>query len=125
MKYKYTARDEMGETQEGKIEAENREEATQKLEEDGLRVQEIEECFENGIFARGIKQNEIVYLTSQLAIMVDTGITLSTALNGIAEQTDNPTLRNVLMDLRNQVEAGRIFQLRWANIPSTLIGHLA
>ena len=117
MKYKYTARDEMGETQAGKIEADSREEATQKLEEDGLRVQEIEENLENGIFARGIKQTEIVYLTSQLAIMVDTGITLSTALNGIAEQTDNPTLRNVLMDLRNQVEAGEDFSIALGKYP--------
>jgi type IV pilus assembly protein PilC len=117
MKFKYTARDGMGEAQEGKISAESREEATQLLEADGLRVEEIEENFESGIFARGIKKNEIIYLTSQLAIMVDTGITLSTALNGIAEQTDNPTLRNMLMDLRNQVEGGEDFSVALAKYP--------
>jgi len=33
-----------------------------------------------GLFGRRISKQDIIYLTSQLAIMTDTGITLSTAL---------------------------------------------
>ena len=43
----------------------------------------------------------MIYVTSQLAIMVDTGISLSAALGGIVEQETNPTLRRVLKDLKD------------------------
>jgi len=38
--------------------------------------------------------------------MVDTGITLSAALDSIAEEEDNPKLKDLLLDLKGQVEAG-------------------
>ena len=65
------------------------------------------------------RKNEIIYVTSQLAIMVDTGITLSAALAGIVEQEDNPTLRKVLADLKRRGRGGRGFLRRpWPAIPN-------
>ena len=43
--------------------------------------------------------------------MVDTGITLSTALDSIAEQEANPALKAVLIDLKSRVEAGEDFSV--------------
>ena len=45
---------------------------------------------DGGLFPRRVSQNDIIYVTSQLAIMVDTGITLSTALDGILQQEAEP-----------------------------------
>ena len=55
--------------------------------------------------------------TAQLAIMVDTGITLSAALSGIADTEDNPTFRAPLCDLKNRVEGGEDFSSALANHP--------
>jgi type IV pilus assembly protein PilC len=49
--------------------------------------------------------------------MVDTGITISTALDGILSQEKNPTLRRVLADLRSSVEGGDDFSAALAKYP--------
>ena len=49
--------------------------------------------------------------------MSETGINLSTALNGILQQEDNPTLRKVLTDLRSSVESGEDFSTALARYP--------
>src|SRR5688500_5592866 len=49
--------------------------------------------------------------------MVDTGITLSGALAGIAEQEDNPTFKALLLDLKNRVEGGEDFSSALATHP--------
>ncbi|MBN2023921.1 MAG: type II secretion system F family protein [Pirellulales bacterium] len=69
------------------------------------------------LLAKRISKSEIIYTTSQLSIMVDTGITLSAALAGILEQETNPTLRKVLKDLRDSVESGEDFSTALAKHP--------
>ena len=69
------------------------------------------------LFPRPVRKYEIIYLTNQLAIMVDTGVTLSAALGSILEQEQNPTLRRVLTDLRRAVEGGEDFSAALARYP--------
>ena len=118
MNYQYRARDPLGNTHEGTIEAATLEEATQNLHRDGFHVLDIDEVDDDdGLFAKRISRNDIIYVTNQLAIMVDTGITLSVALAGIVEQEDNPTLRRVLADLQSAVEGGEDFSAALARHP--------
>jgi len=49
--------------------------------------------------------------------MVSTGISLPNALDGIAAQTDNPTLARVIRDLKGAVEAGQDFSAALARYP--------
>lgn len=49
--------------------------------------------------------------------MVETGITISTALTGILDQESNPTLRRVLKDLKETVEGGQDFSTALARHP--------
>src|SRR5207247_11131002 len=70
-----------------------------------------------GLFPRRVTRNEIIYVTCQRAVMVQTGITLSTALGGIVEQEQNPTLRRVLGDLKSAVESGEDFSTALARYP--------
>lgn len=70
-----------------------------------------------GLFPRRIKSTEIIYTTSQLAVMVETGINLSAALSSIAEQEENPTLKAVLTDLKQRVEQGEDFSVALARHP--------
>lgn len=115
--FQYRVRDSLGNEHEGTLDAVNRDEAVQQLRRDGLQVVDIEEDSGVGLFAPGIRRADIIYLTNQLAIMVETGITLSTALNGIAEQEPNPTMRRMLLDLKRVVEAGDDFSSALAKYP--------
>ena len=119
MSYQYRVRDSMGNTHTGNIEAASVEDATQQLRRDGFQVLELDEAGDDGLFPRRISRSDLIYVTSQLAIMVDTGITLSTALGGIVEQEPNPTLRRVLKDLKEAVDGGTDFSTALAKYPKT------
>jgi type IV pilus assembly protein PilC len=116
--FTYQARDPLGKLIEGTLDALSRDEASGRLKRDGLVVVALEE--ESGGFdllPRRISQADIIYVTSQLAVMVDTGINLSTALGSIAEQEKGPTLKLVLTDLRARVEGGDDFSSALARHP--------
>jgi type IV pilus assembly protein PilC len=116
--FAYHARDPLGKLIAGTVEVESRDEALLRLKREGLQVVEIDE--EEGGFEllpRRIKQAEVIYVASQLAVMVDTGINLSVALGSIAEQEANAALKDVLLDLRNRVEGGEDFSSALARHP--------
>ena len=118
MTFQYRVRDPLGKTHEGNLEADSVEEATQQLRRDGFQILDLsEEDGGGGLLARRVSKNELIYFTSQLAIMVDTGISLSAALTGIVEQEPNPTLRNILGGLRDAVEGGEDFSSALAQHP--------
>ena len=76
--FQYRVRDPMGRTHEGTIEAVSSEDARQQLRRDGFHVLEITSDEElESLFPRRISRQDLIYVTAQLAIMVDTGITLS------------------------------------------------
>ena len=58
-----------------------------------------------------------MYETNQLAVMVDTGIALATALEGAAKEEQNPSLKRVLKDLHAAVEQGDDFSAALAKYP--------
>jgi type IV pilus assembly protein PilC len=117
MSFTYTVRDALGNTVDGSLDLETREAATQRLRRDGYQIVALEEEDEGGLIPRGVGAGDIIYLTSQLAVMVDTGITLSTALNSIAAQEANSTLKGILEDLRRRVEGGEDFSAALAQHP--------
>ncbi len=116
MNYEYRARDPLGNTHEGTVDAASVEEASQQLRRDGFQVLEIDEA-DGGLLPQRVSKNDVIYVTCQLAVMVETGITLATALSGIVEQETNATLRRVLADLRDRVEAGEDFSRALAGHP--------
>ena len=82
-----------------------------QLSGDGLPMEHQEDGGEISLdlFVPRVKKSDIVYTTAQLGIMLETGINLSVALDGLADQEANPTLKSVLVDLRSHVEAGEDF----------------
>jgi type IV pilus assembly protein PilC len=116
--FQYKVRDNLGKQHAGEMEAENRDEAAHKLRHDGFHILNLEEEEESlNLFPKRVKKSDIIYATAQLAIMVDTGITLSSAIAGIAEQEDNPAFRTLLNDLKNRVEGGEDFSSALAQHP--------
>lgn len=115
--FQYRVRDALGKEHEGAVNAVSQDDAVQHLRREGFQVVEIEEDVGVSLLAPRIRRSDVIYLTNQLAIMVDTGITLSTALQSILEQEQNPTLRRLLIDLRSTVEAGDDFSSALAKHP--------
>lgn len=120
MPYQYKARDPLGRLHQGAIEAATEADALQLLTRDGFQGVELAEGDEDDIpplFPRRVSRTDLLYATNQMAVMVDTGITLSAALQGILEQEQNPTLKRVLQDLKRAVEGGEDFSTALARHP--------
>ncbi len=116
--FQYTARDSRGNAIKGQLEAVSADDAEQRLRQDGFQsVQVLDEQDSAPLFPRRIRKQDIVYLSSQLAIMTQTGINLSTALSGILQQEQNHSMRVVLTDLKASVESGDDFSTGLARYP--------
>jgi type IV pilus assembly protein PilC len=116
--FTYTARSPLGKLIQGELEAASRDEVAQKLRRDGLQVLAVEDVDGDGdLIPRRIRKSDIIYLTNQLAVMVDTGIMLSAALDGIARQEEHSALRAMLIDLKDHVESGEDFSAALARYP--------
>ncbi len=112
MQFTYTARNSNGQNHSGELVAESRDEAVNKLRQEGLFLLSLEESedrpkegFSSSIKKR-VSRKEIIYFTNQLAIMVDAGVPVATALEGISKQLENPTLAEILGHIQKNVEAG-------------------
>jgi type IV pilus assembly protein PilC len=121
MQFTYKVRDTKGKIHDGELDSPTLESASQRLTQDGFTVVDLEvaddQDNDEGLFPRRISKQEVIYITSQLAVMTDTGITLSTALQGIGEQEENPTLKRVLGELQSAVESGEDFSTALAKHP--------
>jgi type IV pilus assembly protein PilC len=55
------------------------------------------------------KQKHVLDFTQQLAVMIRAGINLRAALEGIAEQTQHPGFKKIIVGLKTDVESGKQF----------------
>ncbi|MBN2181137.1 MAG: type II secretion system F family protein [Sedimentisphaerales bacterium] len=67
----------------------------------------------------GPSRKDILNFTNQLAVMVRAGISLQDALESIAEQNDNGKFKQIILDLKNRIEAGESFSQALAEHPHT------
>src|SRR5438046_635068 len=110
--FAYQVRDPRGNTIDGVIEAANPDDAAQLLRREGFQILALKEeapANVGSLIPRRVTRSEIMYVTNQLAVMVDTGINLAIALEGIGSEEQNPTLKRILTELRNAVEQGDDF----------------
>jgi type IV pilus assembly protein PilC len=120
MSYKFRARDALGKIQEGTLDVDDRDAAADSLVREGLSVLTLEEGDNDDdvpLLSRGVSRKDVIYTTSQLAIMVETGITLSSALENLLRQETNPRLKGVLRELKSRVEGGEDFSAALARFP--------
>lgn len=57
----------------------------------------------------GPSRKDILHFTNQLAVMIRAGISLQDALEVIGNQSQNRKFSAIILDLRNQIEAGQSF----------------
>jgi type IV pilus assembly protein PilC len=58
------------------------------------------------LYRAKVKQSELILFTTQLSVMLDSGVVLSDALDAIAGQSDNEVFRTIIMDVAETVKAG-------------------
>jgi len=109
--YVFRAIDVAGVKSRGEVEAESKQAVADQLRARGLIVLGVDEkglgskSINLELFAR-IKLSELAIMTRQLATMVSSGMTILRALYVLEAQTENKKLREILVKVRMDVEAG-------------------
>ena len=123
MRFIYQAKDSRGALRSGELNVDSYEVAATQLRQQSLYVVSLEEAVESSakglpsLFAKRITQRDIVEFASQLAVMVDAGVPISSALEGLVGQTDNPTMKSMLTALQDNVQAGEDLSNALAKYP--------
>ena len=64
-----------------------------------------------------VKQDELILFTTQLSVMLDSGVVLSDALDAITEQSEHGTFKMVIMDVAETVKNGDNFSRALTEYP--------
>jgi type IV pilus assembly protein PilC len=108
--FAFKAMDLTGAKATGQVEADSKQSVADQLKSRGLIVLEITAKGSAGDisldFLKRIKPADLTVMTRQLATMVSSGMTILRALYVLEAQTENEKLRDVLVDVRKDVEAG-------------------
>jgi type IV pilus assembly protein PilC len=64
-----------------------------------------------------VKPAELILFTTELSVMLDSGVVLSDALDAIAEQADNAKFKAIIIDVARKVKGGENFSHALANYP--------
>ena len=125
--YRYEIRQTTGQVSTGIIAADSSLAASQLLRAQGAYVLKLSEAVEkktrglqdilNFSIQSGPSQKDILNFTNQLAVMMKAGINLRQALDGIADQVDNPRFREILLQVKRDVESGKPFSDALAKFP--------
>lgn len=111
--FKYTAKNKFGENIKGKVEAREIKQAASLLSSRGLLVIKIDPLTQDSFatlksFVRGVKFEDVVSLTRQLATMITAGLPLASALNILVRDGKEEVTRLMAMILQD-VEGGHTF----------------
>lgn len=119
-KFAYTARDSSGAASNGTMEAASQQEVSSMLRAQGKfptsvipAKEDKQESSQSTVVVgdRGIKisRAELIQFSQQLAIMVETGVTLADAMDCIVQQTVKPNTKALVRDLLDNVKSGSDF----------------
>src|SRR5882724_5904544 len=114
--FAYTARDASGRSVTGTLAAPSMGEVLQMLRAEGKYPVSVRPADQDSKLAAflprgGIKiaRADVIQLSTQLAIMLETGVTLSEAMESIAKQSEKLRVRDLMTDLCEQLQAGNSF----------------
>lgn len=113
MLFSYKATNKAGKTISGTAEAANRQALASTLHRQGLKPMLIttdssHTKISGGLFGpkKKVKLNELVIFTRQLSTMISAGVPLARGLAALQNDTSNPYMRQVLIQITKDVESG-------------------
>ncbi len=112
--FTYKARNWDGKIVTAEMEGESKETCIAKLREKGYFVTSINEKKGSGgislnFFERGISSTEVCIFARQFATMIGSGVPLVRCLTILQQQSENPTFKRVISQIRADVEGGSTF----------------
>jgi type IV pilus assembly protein PilC len=126
--YRYQVKTNSGDLQVGVLAADSVATAASVLRNQGHRVVSVSPVV-SGMASSGFaaklaelnagrpKQRHVLEFTTQLAVMIRAGINLRAALDGIADQTEHPSFKKIILGLKTDVESGKQFSEALARHP--------
>ncbi|NBO22091.1 type II secretion system F family protein [bacterium] len=106
----YTAKDSLGNTRTGTVEALNQDSALNLLKNQDLVVVSIKvrgtslsEKFEDLL---GVSKEDVTAFTRELSTMLNSGLPLSRAMQISYEQVQNPNFKKILMEIAKDIDSG-------------------
>ncbi len=122
--YAYKVKDHDGRMIEGSIEAESTALVANKLRQMGYVPIAIDKKQTTGVKTeihllrrRSVKIKELAVFSRQFATMIDSGLTLLRSLQILAAQTESPVLREIIDQVRQDVESGSSLSQAFAHHP--------
>jgi len=125
--YKYEIRDTAGAISAGVVESPSLADATARLRGLGGYLLNVTPAgagsagllhrIRNAKIQLGPGLRDVQNFTNQLAVMIKAGINIRSAMEGIAEQTENAKFRRILMQVKADVESGKPFSDSLARHP--------
>jgi type IV pilus assembly protein PilC len=110
-KYTYKVKTRDGKTLTGEIDSSSKEMAIAKLKEKGYFIVGPlkEKSKEMTFFKKKVKSSEVSIFARQFATMIGSGVNLVRCLNIMEDQVENPAFREIVIQVRNDVESGSTF----------------
>ena len=123
-RFVFRVRNNNGITNSGVIEANDMAEASRLLHQQGNviislyeQTSSTTEASQEDFKKVRARHEEIIFFANQLAVMVETGVSLPDALDCIAQQAEREEFRNVVTDISNQVKGGVEFSTALSKYP--------
>ena len=115
--YRYESKNSAGKVSNGVLSAANLAAASAELRNRGeyiLALAPIDSARKKGglssaSFSFGPGAKDVQAFTSQLAVMIRAGISIRAAIEGISEQVQNPKFKQMLVQMKRDVESGKQF----------------
>ncbi len=110
MDFEYKAVDAQGGRHQGFIEAVDKLEAQQKLMADGIHPLEINALSSStsirGLFEKGVSLDELEFFTSQLSLLLESGVRVDKGIDIILQSNVNPALNRLLAKISSSLKKG-------------------
>lgn len=127
--FEFKALDSQGREMKGVLEGDNARQVRQQLREKEWLPVSVEAVLTKKkasettfTFKRSIKAAELSLLTRQLASLVQSGMPLENCLNAVAEQSEKPRIKSMLMEVRSGVLEGHTLANSLAKFPEVFSG---
>src|SRR5438045_564610 len=123
--YQYTVRDATGTVRTGTSEAESQDILKRRLQEQGFTVNDVKQTAVRGKKGGAgggwgrVKLNDLAIFCRQFSTMIDAGVSLVRALDVLGEQTTNPKLKRMIIDIQQEVESGQTLSKAMSKYPKT------
>lgn len=125
--FEYIALNQAGKRKKGVLEADSARQIRQMLREQGLVPMEVSETVEKSrgkgkqnrqpLFQRGISVTDMSLLMRQISTLVQSGMPVEESLSAVAQQTDKPHVKNLILAMRSKVLEGHSLATGMAEYP--------